>query len=88
MSTIAWLPGGIKLSINENDHNPPHLHLECPEGFFKVFFADLSVQTIYGSQTKARKDIRETREWMESRMAKLETAWNDRTERGKVQRID
>jgi hypothetical protein len=75
VSTIAHLPGGVKLSINENDHNPPHLHLECPEGRFRVFFHDLSVQTIVGSQTKARKEIAEVQTWMSARVEVLRERW-------------
>ena len=69
------------MSIHEDDYYWPHLHMRCPEGIFKIRFADLRVTTQRGSQIKARKDIAEVKAWMNQHKEELAERWAQR-ERG------
>ena len=55
--------------------------MRCPEGIFKIRFADFRVTTQRGSQIKARKDIAEVVAWMKQHQTELDERWAQR-ERG------
>lgn len=88
MGTIGELPGGIKVAMNENDHNPPHVHMYCPEGVFKLYLATYTVKVHYGSAVKARKAIKAALDWLREYEAELAEMWRECQSGGKVHRIN
>lgn len=81
---VADLPGGIRLYINENDHEPPHLHLYCGEGAFKIHLDSLEVEVIAGSRTKARTQLWTAKVWMRDHSDFLIEQWQRKRRGEKV----
>jgi hypothetical protein len=92
MSLIARLPSGnskgrIKIYINENDHPPPHLHMYCKDGAFKIELASCEIKAIWGNSAKARVDIKAVVEWMHLNMDQLILRWAEKERGEKVSPI-
>ena len=87
MSLLAALQRGIKIALNENDHNPPHVHMKCAEGIFKIYLDSLRVEVITGNERKAAVYLQIAKEWMLEHSLELRQRWSDKEAGRKVRPI-
>jgi hypothetical protein len=81
MSTLSRFQG-LHIYMNENDHNPPHFHVDY-NGQEAVFGLDLKL--IEGKLPFNKKKL--VLEWASSRKEKLAFAWSQCQEGKKVQKL-
>ncbi len=73
MPTIHRI-NAIKISINPNDHNPPHVHIAMPG----PIFVTLNIRTREIVDGYARPaQLREVREWMEANEEYILNEWRN-----------
>jgi hypothetical protein len=57
MSTVVWLDNGLKIKVNANDHNPPHVHVEGNGGKVRIrldTFAEMNGTRGFGPRDVAK----------------------------------
>ena len=79
----------IRLFINENDHAPPHLHMDCPLTVFRLRLADGTVMDRSSLRyvQAAQKELRIVRQWMEGHRTELLERWQQHENGQKVEPI-
>jgi hypothetical protein len=86
MSLIKTLPGKIAVYLNEDDHPPPHDHVYCSEGAFKLLLESGELlQTVWGSERKAAKQLKRTSAWIVANKEQLLARWSQRERGEKVE---
>jgi hypothetical protein len=71
MPTVARLPRDIKISLNYNNHDPPHFHVVRANGHVVFRIADF--QLLRGSMS--RSDLLFVTAWVRSHQAELALNW-------------
>ncbi len=77
MPTIIRLSATLVISINADDHAPPHFHVMGPEVDFTVRLDTLQIL----AGTANRKALREVIAWASTNMDLLTRKWDEYNER-------
>ena len=72
MPTVA-VPLGMSVMFFDNDHEPPHLHVEGASFSAKMDLADLSIIEVHGTMRSG--EIRRLRAWARRHQAELWDNW-------------
>ena len=70
--TIDWI-GNLKVSINPDDHNPPHFHIMCDNESARFTFNDCAPMEI---SNKLKRYQRNIQKWCRENKNKLLKVWN------------
>ena len=74
---------GIKVTMNYNDHNPPHIHVE-----YQDYEATIVIQTgeVYGRMPKRALNL--IWEWLDLHQSELLGNWENARQRKPLNRIN
>jgi hypothetical protein len=79
MVRVVTLAGDVSIYLNMNDHSPAHVHVDCPEGEFKLLIETGELWRVrYGNATKARGSLRRAGDWVRLHRGELQELWDRR----------